>query len=155
MRPIVEARAPGSEEPASRTALAPLVDEEGVELAVSSGLFEPATHAFGFGLCQSNAWSFDLPLLDSGTGVIARSGPGAAHALARHAVPQAAIRHALKQRRARFQHATGSHLGAAGRNAFRLANAPAFVCCNTLLGSAESQLVDKRTSHLKNRGVGA
>ncbi len=95
-RLIVEVRAPGSEELALRTALAALVDEEGVELAISSGLFEPATHAFGFGLCHSNAWSFDLPLLDSGTGVIARSGPSAAaHALARHAIAQAAIRHAL------------------------------------------------------------
>jgi hypothetical protein len=59
-------------------------------------LFGPATHAFGVGLCQSNASSFTLPLLDSETGFIARSGPGAAaHALARHAVPQVAIRHAL------------------------------------------------------------
>jgi len=74
-----------------------------VELAVRSGAFEPTTHAFGFGLCQSNAWSFELPVPDSDTLIVNRSGPGAAaHALARYAIPQAAIRHALNRDKLAF-----------------------------------------------------
>ena len=70
-RLVVEARAPESGELASMTALVALVDEEDVELAVRSEVFERATQAVGFGLCQSNAWSFELPLPDSETRIFA------------------------------------------------------------------------------------